>query len=184
MKAEIRLSETQQSVFERNIEWAKAYGRSLAKRAGLAAEIAENAALVGLATTCSSETTSDNIRCVSKLNIFGEVLNAARREGQFSHHRLRRQRGKENQQTFVPYEPHKDRRTCNQKTPDEQAIFNEDVASIPARLDALPAELRDIIERRYFNDESAEEIAKATGVTPRCVDLRHNRALELMRGAA
>jgi len=184
MKAEISLSKTQQSVFERNSEWAKAYGRSLARRAGLAAEIAENAALVGLATTCSSETTSDNIRCVSKLKIFTEVMDARREGDQFSHHRVRRQQRGETKQHFVPYEPHKDRRTCNQKSPDEQAILNEDLGTLPTRIAVLKPRLRSIIDRHYFNGESLPEIAESMKLTRQYVWDLHQEALELMRGAA
>jgi RNA polymerase sigma factor for flagellar operon FliA len=66
-------------------------------------------------------------------------------------------------------------------TPEEQAIATERATIVGAVVAALPSRERDVIERRYYRDESARQTAAALGVSEPRVSQIHVAALARMK---
>ena len=79
--------------------------------------------------------------------------------------------------------PHEelDENLAQDSSVDDSLLNNETLGELAEALEKLPAELREIVVRRYYDGMPLTEIAKAMNMSYGMVKLRHNSALELIR---
>lgn len=69
-------------------------------------------------------------------------------------------------------------------TPEDRAVFGEEVQQASEMLDALPEQLRDVMIWRVAMGMSADETGRALGMTAGAVRVAQHRALKLLRKRA
>lgn len=79
--------------------------------------------------------------------------------------------------------PHEelDENLAQDSSVDDSLLNNETLGELAEALEKLPAELREIVVRRYYDGMPLTEIAKVMNMSYGMVKLRHNSALELIR---
>ena len=68
-------------------------------------------------------------------------------------------------------------------SPEDDVIEAEMLKELAGALEALPAELTDIIVLHYYDRRPLSEIALALGISYGAVKIRHNKALSALRSA-
>ena len=73
------------------------------------------------------------------------------------------------------------RKLDDDSSPSRRAILAESRGQVRALLDQLPAQDRQLLVMRYFDQSSVGEIAETLGISPGAVMTRHTRALARLR---
>ena len=68
----------------------------------------------------------------------------------------------------------------NNCAPEQDAVWHQATSRLKAELMGMPADLRDILIRYRFQEQSCPEIATALGVSTRTVERRLSQAMELL----